>query len=65
MMPPLSEAQVIALSDVAGSLRELVLLALGAVAGDSGCVRKLEAAVGEETAVSIAEFFMDEWEMDG
>ncbi|KAH9879312.1 hypothetical protein J1614_002751 [Plenodomus biglobosus] len=65
MMPPLNQAQVIALSDVAGSLKELALLALGAVTGDPHCVRKLEGAVGEHTAGSIAEFFMDEWEMDG
>lgn len=65
MMPPLNQAQVIALSDVAGSLKELAFLALGAVAGDPNCVRTLEGAVGEHTAGSIAEFFMDEWEMDG
>ncbi|KAI8939912.1 hypothetical protein NX059_003641 [Plenodomus lindquistii] len=65
MGPPLNEAQVIALSDAAGSLRELVLLSLGAFAGDPSCVRRLEGAVGRQAAGNIAEFFMDEWEIDG
>jgi hypothetical protein len=56
--------QVIALSDVVGSLKELVLLALGASAGDEVCVDKLECAVGSETASNIMEFFVDEWEVD-
>lgn len=63
--PPLSEAQVIAISDIAGSLQELVQLALGAVAGDAECVRTLENTVGGQAAAHIAEFFMDEWELDG
>ncbi|KAF2846843.1 hypothetical protein T440DRAFT_220490 [Plenodomus tracheiphilus IPT5] len=65
MTPPLDEAQVIALSDVAGSLREVVLLALGALSGDPNCIQILHNAVGEQAASGIAEFFMEEWELDG
>jgi len=64
-VPPLKESQVIALSDVAGSLQEMVLLALGAVSGESGCGRRLEKAVGDQAAAHIAEFFRDEWELEG
>ncbi|EMD66942.1 hypothetical protein GGP41_005428 [Bipolaris sorokiniana] len=63
--PPLNEAQVIALSDVVGSLRELVSLALAAAAGDERSMRKLESAVGERDAVNVVEFFVDEWEVEG
>jgi hypothetical protein len=63
--PPLGEAQVIALSDVAGSLRELVVLALGATSGTAGCMEKLDGAVGRQAAANIAEFFADEWEIEG
>lgn len=64
-LPPLHEAHVIALSDAAGSLQELVLLALGAVAGDGPCRQRLQQAVGTQAAAQIAEFFMDEWELEG
>ncbi|CAO2657010.1 Nn.00g058130.m01.CDS01 [Neocucurbitaria sp. VM-36] len=63
--PPLSQEQVIALTDVVGNLKELVLLALGAASGDVGCVERLEGAVGSQAAASIAEFFVDEWEIEG
>lgn len=63
--PPLNEAQVIALSDVVGSLRELVILALGAASGAAGCMEKLEGAVGPQVAGNIVEFFADEWEVEG
>lgn len=63
--PPLSETQVIAVSDVAGSLKELALLALSAASGDIACLKKLQAAVGERTATNIIEFFADEWEIEG
>ncbi|CAN9128356.1 unnamed protein product [Alternaria alternata] len=63
--PPLDEAQVIALSDVVGSLRELATLALGAASGAAGCMKKLEGAVGPRAAGNIAEFFADEWEIEG
>ncbi|KAH7563766.1 hypothetical protein BM1_00813 [Bipolaris maydis] len=63
--PPLNEAQVIALSDVVGSLRELVPLALAAAAGDKRSLRKLESAVGKRDAVGVVEFFVDEWEIEG
>ncbi|KAI4648858.1 uncharacterized protein J4E79_009930 [Alternaria viburni] len=63
--PPLSQAQVIALSDVVGSLKELVVLALGAASGVPGSMKKLEGAVGSQAAVNIVEFFADEWEIEG
>lgn len=63
--PPLDEAQVIALSDVVGSLRELVLLALAAASGDVSSIDKLEGALGERAAANIFEFFVDEWEIEG
>lgn len=63
--PPLNQEQVIGLSDAVGSLKELVLLALGAAAGDAGCVERLESAVGGQAAANIAEFFIDEWEIEG
>jgi hypothetical protein len=62
--PPLQQEQIIALSDVAGSLKEVMLLALGAAAGDTSCVDKLEGAVGRATALQIVEFFVDEWEVE-
>lgn len=62
--PPLRQEQVIALSDVAGSVKELVLLALGTAAGDAGCAERMEGAVGSETAGSIVEFFAEEWEVE-
>jgi hypothetical protein len=58
---PLTRAQILALSDEAGSLRELVLLALGAGAGEPGCVARLVRAVGEEGAQAVVEFWGDEW----
>ncbi|KAI4907468.1 hypothetical protein J4E90_009497 [Alternaria incomplexa] len=63
--PPLSQAQVIALSDVVGSLKELVVLALGAASGVPGSMEILEGAVGSQAAVNILEFFADEWEIEG
>ncbi|KAF1830331.1 hypothetical protein BDW02DRAFT_601774 [Decorospora gaudefroyi] len=63
--PPLNEAQVVALSDVVGSLSELVVLALRAASGDANCVDRLEDAVGQVAAANIAEFFAEEWEVGG
>lgn len=48
-----------------GSLRELVVLALGAASGAAGCMEKLEGTVGSRAAVNIVEFFADEWEIEG
>ncbi|KAF2026485.1 hypothetical protein EK21DRAFT_25948, partial [Setomelanomma holmii] len=62
--PPLNQEQVIALSDVAGSLKELMLLALGAAANDTGCVNKVECAIGRAKAFDIVQFFAEEWEID-
>jgi hypothetical protein len=58
---PLTRHQILALSDEVGSLRELVLLALGAGAGEPGCVARLVRAVGEEGAQAVVEFWGDEW----
>ncbi|KAF2736653.1 hypothetical protein EJ04DRAFT_406594, partial [Polyplosphaeria fusca] len=55
----LSQQQVIALSDVVGSIAELGLLALGATV-DEEPRRVLEGAVGPEVAASIIEFFREE-----
>jgi hypothetical protein len=62
--PPLRQDQVIALSDVVGSIKELVLLALSAAAGDVESVNKMEGAVGPETTRNMAEFFAEEWEVE-
>jgi hypothetical protein len=62
---PLTNAQVIALSDVVGSLKELAVLALRAASGDQQCMGRLMDAVGEQAAVGIVEFFVEEWEIDG
>jgi hypothetical protein len=59
----LSQDQVIALSDVAGSLKEVVLLALSA-AVDEGAKEHLERAVGVEAAAGIVDFWVDEWVAD-
>ncbi|KAF2468254.1 uncharacterized protein BDR25DRAFT_316369 [Lindgomyces ingoldianus] len=54
---------LIRLSDVAGSLKEIVLLALGG-AIDS-CMRStLERAVGPDVSAGIIEFWSDEWVAD-
>ena len=45
--------------------RELAILALGAASGAAGCMKKLEGAVGPRAAGNIAEFFADEWEIEG
>lgn len=63
--PPLTHEQVIALSDVAGSVKELVLLALTAAAGDRASTEKITAAVGQTTTHNIIDFFVDEWEIEG
>lgn len=60
----LRQDQVIALSDVVGSVKELVLLALGAADNESGCADKMEGAVGPETTRNIVEFFAEEWEVE-
>ncbi|KAF2626798.1 hypothetical protein BU25DRAFT_491736 [Macroventuria anomochaeta] len=62
---PLNESQVIAVTDVAGSLKELVLLALRAKDGDEECVGRLEGALGSEQALAgIVDFFSDEFEIE-
>jgi hypothetical protein len=63
--PPLTQEQVITLSDVAGSVKELVLLALTAAAGDRVSTERINAALGQNTANNIIDFFLDEWEVEG
>lgn len=61
---PLSNSQVIAITDVAGSLKELMLLALRAKAGDEGCASRLESALGsDQVTTGIVDFFSDEYEV--
>jgi len=62
--PPLSESQVIAISDVVGSLKELVLLIHAAQAGDGESEKKLVDALGFEAASDVVAFFGDEWEVE-
>lgn len=59
---PLNDAQVIGLSDLAGSLKEVMLLALHART-DERVARDLVSAVGSEAAMGIVEFFSDEFEV--
>ncbi|KAF2797612.1 hypothetical protein K505DRAFT_397779 [Melanomma pulvis-pyrius CBS 109.77] len=58
--PHMSKEQVIGLSDVAGNLREVVLLALRAGVDDSAR-EVLASAVGGEAAEGIVDFFREEW----
>jgi hypothetical protein len=52
------------MSDIAGSLKEVMLLALQAKT-DERVARNLVRAVGQETASGIVEFFSDEFEVGG
>ena len=62
---PLDESQVISLTDAAGSLQELVLLALRAKEGDESCLNVFLDALGSEQAVAgVVDFFCDEFEVD-
>lgn len=61
---PLDEDQIIAVTDVAGSLRELVLVALRAKDGDEEELNKLVGALGNKHAVAgVVDFFSDEFEV--
>lgn len=62
---PLNEAQVVALSDVVGSLKELAMTAVCAASGDPETMGMLIGAVGNQAAVNIVEFFAEEWEVHG
>jgi hypothetical protein len=59
---PLTEAQVIGMSDIAGNLKEVMLLALHARM-DERMATDLVGAVGPEAASGIVEFFSDEFEV--
>ncbi|KAL5115293.1 hypothetical protein ACEQ8H_006805 [Pleosporales sp. CAS-2024a] len=63
--PPLKQEQVIALSDAVASIRELVILALGAAGEEQACRDVIAEAVGVETARNIVDFFAEEWEVEG
>jgi len=62
--PPLKQEQIIALSDVVGSVGELVVLALGAAEGNRACADSMARAVGAAAAGSIVDFFTEEWEVE-
>ncbi|PVH98592.1 hypothetical protein DM02DRAFT_43530 [Periconia macrospinosa] len=59
---PLGEAQVVNLSDMAGSLKEVMLIAMQA-AMDDDVMAHLQSAVGEEAAEGIVNFFSDEFQI--
>jgi hypothetical protein len=61
---PLTQDQVIALSDIAGNLKEVMLLALQAKV-DEHVANELVRAVGPEVAKGIVDFFGDEFEVGG
>ena len=62
---PLDESQIISLTDAAGSLQGLVLLALGAKDGDEACLNVFLDALGSDQAVSgVLDFFCDEFEVE-
>ncbi|UPX11569.1 uncharacterized protein EKO05_0002168 [Ascochyta rabiei] len=61
----MNEEQVIAVTDVAGSLKELVLLILRAQDGNEECMSRLESALGgEQAAVGVLDFFSDEFAIE-
>jgi hypothetical protein len=59
---PLTQDQVIGLSDIAGNLKEVMLLALHAKV-DECFARHLVRAVGQRAATGIVDFFSDEFEV--
>lgn len=59
---PLNDSQVIAVTDVAGNLQELALLALGAKAGDEDCMLRLGNVLGSGQALAgVVDFFSGEF----
>jgi hypothetical protein len=61
---PLTQNQVVALSDIAGNLKEVMLLALQARV-DEHVASELVRAVGPDAAKGIVDFFSDEFEAGG
>jgi hypothetical protein len=59
---PLNEQQVIGLSDVAGSLKEVMLLAMRARTNEQYAMH-LGDAVGAQALGGIVDFFTDEFEI--
>lgn len=60
----LGRAEVISFSDVAGSFREVVLLALGASGVEDEEMGGLEGALGPDGAKGVREFWRNEWVVD-
>lgn len=56
----LSNEQIVALSDVAGNWKEIVLLSLAA-AVDESARADMEHAVGREAVAGVVDFWSDEW----
>jgi hypothetical protein len=59
----LSNEQAIALSDIGGTLKEVMLVAL-ASAIDADARAEIESAVGPDAAAAIIEFFGQEYTVD-
>ena len=59
---PLTQDQVIALSDIAGNIKGVMLLALHAKLNEH-VAKILVNAVGQEAAKGIVDFFSDEFEI--
>ena len=59
---PLNEEQIIGLSDVAGNLKEVMLLAMRARA-DERYARQLAEAVGVDGMRGIVDFWAEEYEI--
>ena len=60
----LSRAEVISFSDVAGSFREVVLLALRTSGAEDEEMGGLEGALGPDGAKGVREFWHNEWVVD-
>ena len=60
----LGRAEVISFSDVAGSFREVVSLALGASGVEDEEMGGLEGALGPDGAKGVREFWRNEWVVD-
>lgn len=60
----LGRAEVISFSDVAGSLREVVLLALRDSGVEDEVMGGLEGALGPDGAKGVREFWRNEWAVD-
>ena len=59
---PLNEQQIIGLSDIAGSLKEVMLLGMRAQTHESYAMQ-IENVVGADAMRGIVDFFRDEFEI--